>query len=116
MINLAVKETPDLEHALAINVIRTTAIAASLLALASIIDREHGFLKMQKKTFATLAFGGLVALGLGWFFLTYSFTQTTETQAVPISSTIPLFSTSSAIIFLHEKITLKHVFGSVLRL
>jgi len=114
MINLAVKETPDLEHALAINVIRTTAIAASLLALAPIIDREHGFLKIQKRTFVTLVFGGLVALGLGWFFLTYSFTQTTGAQAVPISSTTPLFSTLSAIIFLHEKVTLKDIAGSII--
>ncbi|MEM2105907.1 MAG: DMT family transporter [Candidatus Bathyarchaeia archaeon] len=114
MINLAVKETPDLEHALAINITRTTAIAASLLALAPIIDREHGFLKMQKKTFAMLVFGGLVALGIGWFFLTYSFTQTTGAQAVPISSTTPLFSTLSAIVFLHEKVTIRDAAGSII--
>ncbi|MEM3596678.1 MAG: DMT family transporter [Candidatus Bathyarchaeia archaeon] len=114
MINMAVRENPELEHALAINIIRTTAIAASLLILAPIIDREHGFIKMQKKTFAALIFGGLVALGLGWFFLTYSFTQTTESQAVPISSTTPLFSTLSAIIFLHEKVTILDVAGSII--
>lgn len=114
MINLAVKGTPDLEHALAVNVIRTTAIAVLLLASAPVIDRERGFLKMQRKTFATLVFGGLVALGLGWFFLTYSLAQPTGAQAVPISSTTPLFSTLSAITFLHEKVTLKHIFGSIL--
>jgi len=114
LINLVVKETTDLEHALAINIIRTSAIAASLLAFAPIIDREHGFLKMQKKTFAALVFGGLVALGLGWFLLIYSFTQTTGAQAVPISSTTPLFSTLSAIIFLHEKVTLKDIAGSII--
>jgi DME family drug/metabolite transporter len=114
MINMAVKETRELEHALAVNVIRTTAIAVSLLALAPAIDREHGFLKMQKRTFAMLVFGGLVALGLGWFFLTYSFTQTTEAQAVPISSTTPLFSTLSAIIFLHEKVTIRDAAGSII--
>lgn len=114
MINVAVKETPDLMHALAINLIRTMAIAVSLLALAPIIDREYGFLKIGKKTFATLAFGGLIALGLGWFFLTYSFTQTTEARAVPISSTTPLFSTLSAIIFLHEKVTVRDAAGSII--
>ncbi|MGB9740605.1 MAG: DMT family transporter [Candidatus Bathyarchaeia archaeon] len=113
MINIAVQETPDLEHALAINIIRTTTVAASLLALAPIIDRDHGFLKMQRKTFAMLVLGGTVALGLGWFFLTYSFTQTTEAQAVPISSTTPLFSTLSALMFLHEKVKAKDAAGSI---
>jgi DME family drug/metabolite transporter len=113
MVNIAVKEAPDLEHALAINIIRTMAIATSLLALAPIIDRDHGFLKMQRKTLATLVFGGIVALGLGWFLLTYSFTQTTEAQAVPISSTTPLFSTLSAVILLREKVTVKDVAGSI---
>jgi drug/metabolite transporter (DMT)-like permease len=69
---------------------------------------------MQKKTSATLIFGGIVALGFGWFFLTYSFVNTLESQAVPISSTTPLFSTLSAIIFLHERVTMKNVFGSLL--
>jgi DME family drug/metabolite transporter len=113
MVNIAVKETLNLEQALAINIIRTTAVAASLLALTPIIDRDHGFLKMHRKTFAMLVSGGIIALGLGWFFLTYSFTQTTEAQAVPISSTTPLFSTLSAIIFLHEKVTIKDVAGSI---
>lgn len=81
MINMAVKETPDLEHALAINVIRVTAIAVSFLALSPIIDRDRGFLKMERKTFALLAFGGLITLGLGWFFLTYSFTEIAEARA-----------------------------------
>jgi drug/metabolite transporter (DMT)-like permease len=113
MVNITVKETPNMEQALAINVIRTTGITALLLALAPVVDREHGFLKMQRKTFATLAFGGIVALGLGWSLLTYSFTQTTEAQAVPISSTTPLFSTLSATILLHEKVTIRDVVGSI---
>jgi DME family drug/metabolite transporter len=114
MIDMAVKETRNLDYALAINTIRVTAIAISLLASAPLIDREFGFLKMQKKTSATLIFGGIVALGFGWFFLTYSFVNTLESQAVPISSTTPLFSTLSAIIFLHERVTMKNVFGSLL--
>lgn len=116
MIDMAVTlpETSSLDHALAINTIRVAAIAVSLLVSAPIIDRGFGFLKMQRKTLAALIFGGIVALGLGWFFLTYSFTNTSESRAVPISSTTPLFSTLSAIIFLHERVTAKNVLGSIL--
>ena len=114
MINMAVKETPDLDHALAINTIRVTAIAVSLLASAPIIDRDRSFMKMQRKTLIVLIVGGIVALGLGWFFLTFSFINTLESRAVPISSTTPLFSTLSGIIFLHEKVTMKNALGSIL--
>lgn len=101
MIDMAVTlpETSSLDHALAINTIRVTAIAVSLLVSAPIIDRDFGFLKMQRKTLAVLIFGGIVALGLGWFFLTYSFINTLESRAVPISSTTPLFSTLLGIVF-----------------
>lgn len=114
MINMAVKETPDLDHALAINTIRVTAIAISFLASAPIIERDRSFMKMQRRTLSLLVAGGIVALGLGWFFLTFSFINTLESRAVPISSTTPLFSTLSGIIFLHEKVTVKNAFGSIL--
>jgi len=114
MINMAAKETPSLDYALAINTIRVAAIAVSLLASSPIIDRDFGFLKMQRKTLVTLVLGGIVALGLGWFFLTYSFINTLESRAVPISSTTPLFSTLSGIIFLHEGVTAKNALGSIL--
>jgi DME family drug/metabolite transporter len=116
MIDMAVTlpETSSLDHALAINTIRVTAIAVSLLVSAPIIDRGFGFLKMQRKTLAALIFGGIVALGLGWFFLTYSFINTLESRAVPISSTTPLFSTLSGIVFLHEKVTARNAVGSIM--
>ena len=116
MIDIAVTlpETSSLDHALAINTIRVAAIAVSLLVSAPIIDRGFGFLKMQRKTLAALIFGGIVALGLGWFFLTYSFTNISESRAVPISSTTPLFSTLSGIVFLHEKVTARNAVGSIM--
>jgi uncharacterized membrane protein len=116
MIDMAVTlpETSSLDNALAVNTIRVTAIAVSLLVSAPMIDRHFGFLKMQRKTLAALIFGGIVALGLGWFFLTYSFINTLESRAVPISSTTPLFSTLSATIFLHERVTAKNALGSIL--
>ena len=114
MINIAVKETPDLDHALAINTFRIMGIAVTLLALSPLIDRNLGFLKMQKKTLVLLIVGGIVALGLGWFFLAYSFIGTLESRAVPISSTTPLFSTLAAIVLLREKVTSKSVLGSAM--
>jgi len=107
-------ETSSLDHALAINTIRVTAIAVSLLVSAPIVDKDLGFLKMQRKTLFALVFGGIVALGLGWFLLTYSFINTLESQAVPISSTTPLFSTLSGIVFLHEKVTARNAVGSIM--
>ena len=113
LINMAVKETGTLDNALAINTIRVTAVAVSLLASASLIDRSLSFLKMQRKTLIALICGGLVALGLGWFFLTFSFINAPESRTVPISSTTPFFSTLSGIIFLHEKVTAKTAMGSI---
>jgi len=114
MINMAAKLAPGIDQALAINTLRVTAIGAVLLASSFVIDRDLGFLKMQRKTVITLVAGGIVALGLGWFFLTFSFTYTLESRAVPISSTTPLFSTIAGIVLLHEKVTLKNILGSVL--
>jgi transporter family protein len=116
MIDIAVTlpETNSLDHAIGINTIRITTIAVSLLILSPMVDRDLGFLKMQRRTLAALIIGGIVALGLGWFLLTYSFINTLESKAVPISSTTPLFSTLSGIAFLHEKVTAKNAVGSIM--
>lgn len=112
MINMAVRETESLDAALAINTIRVTVIAASMLALVPVAGTKLGLLKLRRETLAALVVGGIVALGLGWFFLTYSFVRTLESRAVPISSTTPLFSTLCGIVLLHEKITRRSAFGS----
>jgi DME family drug/metabolite transporter len=116
MIDTAVTlpETGSLDQALSINTLRVVAVAVSLLASAPLIDRDRGFLKMQRKTAIALIAGGIVALGLGWFFLTYSFISTPESRAVPISSTTPLFSTLAGIAFLRERVTPKNALGSVI--
>jgi transporter family protein len=61
-----------------------------------------------------LLVGGIIAVGLGWFLLTLSFSYIPESQAVPISSTTPLFSTLSGIVFLREKVTAKVAIGSII--
>jgi DME family drug/metabolite transporter len=116
MIDMAVTlpETGTLDHALAINTIRVITIALLLLALSPIIDRGFGFAKVQKRTLAALIVGGMVALGLGWFFLTYSFINTPQAQAVPISSTTPLFSTLSGMVLLRERVTARNALGSMI--
>jgi DME family drug/metabolite transporter len=116
MINVAVNlpETSGLDHALAVNTVRVAAVAVFLLTSAPVTDREFSFLRVQRKTLVTLVFGGIAALALGWFLLTYSFLYTSESQAVPISSTTPLFATVSGMIFLHERVTAKNVAGSIL--
>jgi len=113
MINMAVKETADLDHALAINAIRITIIAIVFFASSPLISKGLGFGKISRKAVATLLVGGIVALGVGWFFLTYSFIETLESRAVPISSTTPLFSTLAGMAFLREKVTMRNFLGSV---
>ncbi len=114
LVNLAMKETPDLEHAFAINILRIAALAAFLIVFTPTVQKGVGFLKMRRKTWATLLTGGVIAIGLGWFLLTLSFSYIPESQAVPISSTTPLFSTLSGIVFLHEKVTAKVAIGSII--
>jgi drug/metabolite transporter (DMT)-like permease len=114
MMDVAVKESPDIDHALIINTIRVITVAAVLLASSPIIDRKLGFLKVRKRTVVALIAGGIAALGVGWFFLSYSFTVTSQARAVPISSTTPLFSTLAGILLLREKVTAHNVFGSIM--
>ena len=114
MMGLAVKETPNLGDAFAINTIRVLAIAVSFAVSAPIVDRSLGFLKMRRRTVVTLIAGGIVALGLGWFLLSYSFIDTLQSRAVPISSATPLFSTLAGILLLHEKVNAKNVMGSIM--
>jgi len=114
MMDVVVKETPDLNHALAINTMRVIAIAAVMFMASPLIDRKLGFLKVPKKTVMTLVVGGIIALGLGWFLLTYSFVMISQSRAVPISSTTPLFSTLAGIFLLREKITGRTALGSIM--
>lgn len=114
MINLALRENMDLEHAFAINTLRVAILTIFLPIFTYISEGKSGFTKIDKKTAAMLVAGGIIAIGLGWFLLTLSFTYIPESQAVPISSTTPLFSTLFSVIFLREKVTLRIAFGSIL--
>lgn len=105
-------ETSSFDGALALNAVRVSSVAVFLLASAPFIDRKFGFVRVRRKTLVLLVLGGLVALGLGWFFLAYSFLYIPEAEAVPISSTSPLFAVLSGMLFLHERVTRRNVAGS----
>lgn len=77
MINLAVREASSLEQAYAINTVRLLRVAFALLVVA-LADRNTDFIKVERKTAAMLLAGGLIAVGLGWFLLTFSFTKIPE--------------------------------------
>jgi len=114
MINLAVKTTAGMEQAYAINTIRVLAVAIFLLFLVPFRNVKHFIKEMERKTVVMLLAGGLIAIGLGWFFLTTSFIYIPEAQAVPISSATPLFSALFGMVFLREKVTAKVAAGSAM--
>ncbi len=114
LMNLAVKEAPDLDHALVISTVRVASIGGLLLAFSPVVDRRMSFLKVGRKTAVASIVGGIFALGLGWFLLSYSFTVTSQSVSVPISSTTPLFSTLAGVLLLHEKATVRNFLGSIM--
>lgn len=98
----------------AVVTVRIAGMALVILALAPLLDRERGFLKLGWRTVVLLCVGGLVANGLGWVLMNYSFLNIAEAQAVPISSTTPLFSTLAGFAFFREKLTRDNTLGALL--
>jgi drug/metabolite transporter (DMT)-like permease len=103
----------SLEANYAVVTTRIAAMALLMVALAPLLDREHGFLKISRKTVVLLCVGGLVANGVGWLLMNYSFLNIAASQAVPISSTTPLFSTVAGFAFFREKMTRNNILGAV---
>jgi DME family drug/metabolite transporter len=97
----------------AVVTLRIVSVALFLLVLAPFLDRNRGFLKIKPRTIVLLCIGGLVANGLGWLLMNYSFLNISEAQAVPISSTSPLFATLAGFLFFQEKASAKTVLGAV---
>jgi transporter family protein len=113
MMNVAVSSVTSLGANYAIITLRIASVAFFFLLLAPFLDKEHGFMKMKRSTVVALCVGGLVANGVGWFLLNYSFLNTSLTRAVPISSTSPLFAAVAGFILFHEKMTTKAVLGAI---
>ena len=97
----------------AVVTVRIAGMALVMLAIAPLLDRERGFLKLGWRTVLLLCVGGLVANGLGWLLMNYSFTQIMASQAIPISSTSPLFAALAGFVFFNERATAKTVFGGL---
>jgi drug/metabolite transporter (DMT)-like permease len=92
---------------------RIAAMAVFMLALSPVLDKKHGFLKVKRSTLIELCVGGLVANGVGWLLMNYSFLNILEAQAVPISSTTPLFSAVAGFALFHEKMTVNNTLGAI---
>lgn len=97
----------------AIITVRITTMALLLLFIAPFADKDRAFLKLNRKTVLLLCAGGLVANGLGWLLMNYSFTHIMASQAIPISSTTPLFAALAGFLFFHEKASAKTVAGGI---
>jgi len=98
----------------AIVTVRIAGMALVMLALAPLLYRKRGFLKLGWRAVVLLCVGGLVANGLGWLLMNYSFLNIAVAQAVPISSTTPLFSTLAGFAFFREKLTRDNTLGALL--
>ncbi len=102
-----------LDASYALLTIRIAVMAAVFLALSPLLDKDHGLLKMNRKTVIELCLGGLVANALGWLLMNYSFLQIVESHAVPISSTTPLFSVVAGFTLFRERMTINNLMGAV---
>ncbi len=96
----------------AIVTVRIAAMALILLVLAPLIDRDRGFLKISRRGVILLCVGGLIANGLGWLLMNYSFQTSPESYVIPISSTSPLFATFAGFLLFQEKATVKTIVGA----
>ena len=97
----------------AIVTVRIASLGLLFLVASPLIDRDRNFLKLKRRDILLLCVGGLVANGLGWLLMNYSFTQIMASQAIPISSTSPLFAAMAGFLFFREKATAKTMLGGV---
>jgi drug/metabolite transporter (DMT)-like permease len=113
MMDVAVSSVTSFAANYAIVTLRIASVALFFVLLAPFLDRSHGFLKMKRSTVIGLCVGGLVANGVGWLLMNYSFLNIPLTQATPISSTSPLFAAVAGFMLFHEKMTTKTVLGAI---
>ncbi len=95
-------ESSSIEGAFAINALRTASGGFFLLLASPIIDRKFAFLKMKRNYIGLFLLGSLIAYGLGWYLLTWSFLLAPTSSVVPLSSTTPLFAAVLSYVILRE--------------
>ena len=105
--------TSGLSANFAIVVLRLIPLSIFLLAFSPLIDKNKGFLKMDRSTAILLCVGGLVANGIGWVLMNISFMNIVGSRAIPISSTTPLFSALAGFLLFYEKATVENAVGAV---
>jgi DME family drug/metabolite transporter len=110
---LKLSSASSLDVNFAILTLRLAPLAGVMLAFSSVLDKKRGFLKMKRRTLIELCAGGLVANGVGWLLMNISLLNIMESQAIPISSTSPLFSTLASFALLNEKVTAKTALGGI---
>ena len=114
LMNIVVSSSSsDLGTNYAIVTLRIASLALLFTAFSPLIDKRHGFLRISKKAIVVLCLGGLIANGLGWILMNYSFLLIPQTIAVPISSTSPLFATLTGFLLFREKATLWTILGAI---
>lgn len=114
LMNLVVSSgVSSLDANYALVTLRIGSVALLFTAFSPFIYRRHGFLKISGKAVVVLCVGGLIANGLGWLLMNYSFLLIPETQAIPISSTSPLFAAFVSLLFFREKATLWTMLGAI---
>jgi DME family drug/metabolite transporter len=113
MMDVAVSGVTSFGANYAIVTLRIASVALFFVLLAPFLDGEHGFLKMKRSAVIGLCVGGLVANGVGWLLMNYSFLNISLTRATPISSTSPLFAAIAGFMLFHEKMTTKAVLGAI---
>ena len=115
LMNIVVSSSvSDLGTNYAIVTLRIASLALLFTVFTPFIDKGYGFLRISKKAVIVLCLGGLIANGLGWILMNYSFLFIPETMAVPISSTSPLFAALAGFLFFREKTTLWTILGAIL--
>ena len=113
MMNVAVSNITPLGANYAIITLRIASVALFFLLLAPFIDKDRGFMKMKRSSVIALCVGGVVANGVGWLLMNYSFLNTSLTRATVISSTSPLFAVIVGFMLLREKMTAKTALGAI---
>lgn len=106
--------TGDISGAFAVNSTRTASGGGFLLLCVPLIDRQLGFLRINKMNIALLLLGSLVAYGIGWYLLTIAFLLAPAAFVVPLSSITPLFATIFAVLVLRESLTGRCALGVIL--
>ncbi len=103
--------TNSLDANFAAVVFRLVPLSILLFAFSPLLDKKKEFLKMHCSTVILLCIGGLVANGIGWLLMNFSFLNTVGSQAIPISSAAPLFSALAGFVLFREKATVENVMG-----